>query len=63
MAEETYQQMLTRKKDQSIIISGVSGAGKTEATKLMLGYFANASDDMSQMNFDFNSLIHQVKDM
>lgn len=35
--------MLSDRADQSIIISGESGAGKSEATKLMLQYIADIS--------------------
>ena len=40
VAEDSYQDMFTYSKNQSIIISGESGAGKTEATKIVLKYLA-----------------------
>jgi len=40
VAEDSFQNMLIEKKNQSIIISGESGAGKTEATKIILCYLA-----------------------
>ena len=43
VAEECYQDMLIDNKNQSIIISGESGAGKTEATKIILCYLAKAN--------------------
>ena len=43
VAEESYQDMLIDNKNQSIIISGESGSGKTEATKLILCYLAKAN--------------------
>mmetsp|Transcript_75596 Transcript_75596/g.149412 ORF Transcript_75596/g.149412 Transcript_75596/m.149412 type:complete len:1015 (+) Transcript_75596:70-3114(+) len=41
VAAASYGAMLADTRDQSIIISGESGAGKTEATKRILTYFAN----------------------
>jgi myosin heavy subunit len=43
VADESYRGMLSERTDQSIIISGESGAGKSEATKLMLQYIAEVS--------------------
>jgi myosin heavy subunit len=43
VAEDSFQDMLTDKKNQSIIITGESGAGKTEATKIILSYMSKAS--------------------
>ena len=43
VAEDTYQDLITDQKNQSIIITGESGAGKTEATKIILAYLAKAN--------------------
>mmetsp|Transcript_23311 Transcript_23311/g.17739 ORF Transcript_23311/g.17739 Transcript_23311/m.17739 type:complete len:131 (-) Transcript_23311:204-596(-) len=47
VAEESYQDMLIDCKNQSIIISGESGAGKTEATKIILCYLAKANTNFT----------------
>ena len=43
LANNAYKCLLDTKRDQSIIISGESGAGKTEATKKCLQYFAEVA--------------------
>lgn len=43
VADNAYASMLSERKNQSLIISGESGAGKSEATKLILQYLAEVS--------------------
>ena len=43
IAYDAYNNMLTEFKNQSVIISGESGAGKSEATKLILQFLADVS--------------------
>ena len=50
MAEEALQSMKSNSMSQEIIISGISGAGKTEAAKLMLAYLANACNNFKYID-------------
>lgn len=43
MAEEAYRNMI-QGKNQSIIVSGESGAGKTMSAKYIMRYFATIAD-------------------
>uniref|UniRef100_A0A0N5BM88 Myosin motor domain-containing protein n=1 Tax=Strongyloides papillosus TaxID=174720 RepID=A0A0N5BM88_STREA len=40
VSDEAYRNMVTDKKNQSMLITGESGAGKTENTKKVISYFA-----------------------
>jgi myosin heavy subunit len=52
--------MLSERSDQSIIISGESGAGKSEATKLMLQYIAEISSRAAGAKGGSGSLEQQI---
>ena len=43
VADRTYSQMMAHKRDQSVIVSGESGAGKTESCKRVMAYLAHLS--------------------
>jgi len=40
VAEDAFRSMMVDDKSQSILVSGESGAGKTESAKYLLQYFA-----------------------
>ena len=49
LADNAYRALQSTGKNQAVIISGESGAGKTEATKLVLQYLAEMSGQGSQI--------------
>ncbi|KAM5172132.1 unconventional myosin-Vc [Mantella aurantiaca] len=48
VAEEAYKQMARNNKNQSIIVSGESGAGKTVSARYAMRYFATVSKSSSK---------------
>ncbi|KAI9680157.1 MAG: class II myosin [Trizodia sp. TS-e1964] len=56
VAESAYYNMNAYKENQCVIISGESGAGKTEAAKQLMQYIANVSGGS-------NTSIKEIKDM
>ena len=56
IAESAYYNMKAYKENQCVIISGESGAGKTEAAKRIMQYIANVSGGS-------NSSIQEIKEM
>lgn len=48
VAEDSFQALLADEQNQSIIITGESGAGKTEACKIILAYIARANENVFQ---------------
>ncbi|TSQ12723.1 Unconventional myosin-Vb [Bagarius yarrelli] len=52
VAEEAYKQMARDEKNQSIIVSGESGAGKTVSAKYAMRYFATVGGSASDTNVE-----------
>lgn len=48
VADGSYHTMLAERQDQSVIISGESGAGKTEATKFLLHHLMSLSAKLDE---------------
>lgn len=58
VANELEQGLKTSQKPQSVIISGPSGAGKTETSKLLLNFFCeNTSPQLAQHMIQANVLL------
>lgn len=58
IAESMYHNMVSYNDNQCVIISGESGAGKTEAAKRIMQYIAEISSSITT-----NSNIQKIKDM
>ncbi|KAJ7311412.1 hypothetical protein JRQ81_007046 [Phrynocephalus forsythii] len=52
VAEEAYKQMARNNRNQSIIVSGESGAGKTVSARYAMRYFATVSRSTSNANVE-----------
>jgi len=59
VADAAWTAMQRDGRDQSIIISGESGSGKTEATKRILSFYANLQSDQSKRRSVQGSLIEE----
>lgn len=58
IAEEAYSLMKNDKQNQTIVVSGESGAGKTVSAKYIMRYFASVEEEMSS---NMGNLQHQVE--
>ncbi|KAL0968790.1 hypothetical protein UPYG_G00271910 [Umbra pygmaea] len=52
VAEEAYKQMARDERNQSVIVSGESGAGKTVSAKYAMRYFATVSESSCEANVE-----------
>jgi myosin-5 len=50
IAQNAYQSLLEMNEDQSILVSGESGSGKTVTTKIIMGYLATQSRRVQASN-------------
>lgn len=64
-ADKAYRDMRTSRSSQSVIVSGESGAGKTESTKYVLKYLCESwgthSGQIEQLILDGRGLLSNFK--
>ncbi|KAJ2997285.1 Myosin type-2 heavy chain 1 [Globomyces sp. JEL0801] len=60
VTEQAYRQMIHQKINQSIIVSGESGAGKTQSARYVMRYFAVVDETPTGANLDAGSSIEDA---
>ena len=58
LADSAYRNMRDRHQNQCILITGESGAGKTEASKIVMKYIAAVSGSSAQVDRVKESLLN-----
>eukprot|EP01114_Cavostelium_apophysatum_P002744 TRINITY_DN1242_c0_g1_i2.p1 TRINITY_DN1242_c0_g1~~TRINITY_DN1242_c0_g1_i2.p1 ORF type:complete len:315 (+),score=54.86 TRINITY_DN1242_c0_g1_i2:280-1224(+) len=57
LSNDVYRSLLQHQEDQCVIISGESGAGKTEASKILMQYIAAVSKSSTEVESVKNQLL------
>jgi len=58
LVEDSYKDMIENHKDQTFIISGDSGSGKTESAKYLINYLINSSEgEINNYIMDGNEIL------
>lgn len=59
IADASYKQMITNRKSQAILVSGESGAGKTETSKHIMQYLAWLGGELDRSTIEKDRKIEQ----
>jgi len=60
VASRAYVRMVTRKKPQSLLCCGISGAGKSECAKQLIRYLAKTSPNDMETGGDPDFIVNQI---
>ncbi len=60
-AEDTFRALLSTRKSQAVMITGESGAGKTEASRKIMEYIAQVSGAHQSLEDIKNQILSSVR--